>query len=240
MYTKILWQTGILCLFYWSGVQISEKLHIPIPGSVIGMALLFICLCVGLIKLQHIEIAVNNMLKHMLFFFIPIVVTLLTSGDLINKNGAALLALVIVSAVAAISTTGLIIQKFGVGRKYVRTEVRMAIQLSGKNSAPTRIFTEDISGGGVKVITKQHIDVGTELTCIITSTKMGIIIATGEVVRTEKKGTDFRLGIKFTKMNKQDHKKLIDFTCRMGEYAVEDTPEPKLKLVPRYIEKQDT
>jgi len=230
MYIKLLWQIGILCVFSWVGTQISERLHTSIPGSVIGMVLLFVFMCLGVVKLQYIEDAVNVLLKHMLFFFIPIIVGLMNSGDLIYKSGLALAASIVVSVLVALTLTGVAIQKLGTGRKYLRTEIKLAIQIIGTDLSPINILTEDISGGGLKVISKQFLEIGTQLNCTISNSKLGIIKANGEVVRTEKKDQDYRLGINFTEISKRDRNKLIDFTYRMGEHATINTTESNTRL----------
>jgi len=239
MYIKLLWQTAILCVFSWGGAQITERLHLPIPGNVIGMVLLYIFLCLGVVKLHYIEDAVNVLLKHMLFFFIPIVVGLMNSSALLYKSGLALATSIVVSVVVALAMTGVVVQKFGTGRKYLRTEIEMAIQIIGINSFPINALTEDISGGGVKVISKQLLEIGTKLKCTISSSRLGIIQATGEVVRTEEKGQDFRIGINFIEISKHDRNKLIDFTCRMGEHTTIDTTDANNSFLPQYAEKTD-
>ncbi|WP_052090338.1 CidA/LrgA family protein [Desulfosporosinus sp. HMP52] len=234
---KLLWQTAILCLFTWGGAQITARWQLPIPGSVIGMVLLFIFLCLGVVKLQHIEEAVNLLLKHMLFFFIPMVVGLINSGTLLYKSGLALATSIVVSVVVALAMTGVVVQKFGTGRKYLRTEIKMAIQIMGIDSFQINTFTEDISGGGVKVISKQLLEIGTKVNCIISGSRLGIIEATGEVVRNEERGQDFRLAINFTEMSEQDRTKLIAFTCRMGEHISLDTTDTNQGFLQPSMEK---
>jgi len=126
--------------------------------------------------------------------------------------------------------TGVAIQKLGTGRKYLRTEIKLAIQIIGTDLSPINILTEDISGGGLKVISKQFLEIGTQLNCTISNSKLGIIKANGEVVRTEKKDQDYRLGINFTEISKRDRNKLIDFTYRMGEHATINTTESNARL----------
>src|SRR5690625_255983 len=67
-------QLGMLWLIYQVGSIIVQYLHIPIPGNVLGMIILFISLITGVIKLKWIERAASFLLKHIVFFFITITV----------------------------------------------------------------------------------------------------------------------------------------------------------------------
>jgi holin-like protein len=78
---KPIGQFGIIMLFFYVGQYIS-KLIAPwmvIPGSIIGMLLLFIALLIGVIKLGHVEDVSHFFLKNMGFFFIPLGVSLIDS-----------------------------------------------------------------------------------------------------------------------------------------------------------------
>ncbi|MBP1762055.1 MAG: LrgA family, partial [Firmicutes bacterium] len=46
---NIIKQFGIILFLWLCGELISKSLGVPIPGSVIGMVLLFICLCSGVV-----------------------------------------------------------------------------------------------------------------------------------------------------------------------------------------------
>lgn len=70
---------------------------ILIPGSIMGMAILFILLVVGVIKVKHIDLLSNFMLKHMGFFFIPLGVGLLNTMDLLQTSWLPLLSILILS-----------------------------------------------------------------------------------------------------------------------------------------------
>ena len=46
----------------------NRVLHVHLPGSIIGMILLFICLLTGIIKLSMIEEITKFLLDHLAFF----------------------------------------------------------------------------------------------------------------------------------------------------------------------------
>ena len=52
---RIIVQIGILTIFYYMGVGFVSYLHIPLPGSVIGLLLLALSLNFKIIKVEYIQ-----------------------------------------------------------------------------------------------------------------------------------------------------------------------------------------
>ncbi|CEH29297.1 CidA/LrgA family protein [Aneurinibacillus migulanus] len=84
--------------------------HLPIPGTLIGLLLLFSLLLTKIVPLQWIEEASSLLLKHLSFFFIPIAVGLMSYGDLLLHQGWLLFLLILVSLWIGIYTTGRVSQ----------------------------------------------------------------------------------------------------------------------------------
>lgn len=103
-------QLFVLWLLNELGSIIVQWLHLPIPGNVFGMLLLFILLLTGVIKLEWVDQASSFLLKHLVFFFIPITVGIMTLGTLFLQNGLSLIVILIVSAVLGMIVTGGIAQ----------------------------------------------------------------------------------------------------------------------------------
>jgi holin-like protein len=110
IYLKIIGQTILLWAIYRFGVFLVDTCHLAIPGNVMGMILLFLLLCLGIVKPRQIQEAADLLLKHMAFFFIPMSVGLMAWGALIYQSGLVLLAALAASAVVAICVTGLSVQ----------------------------------------------------------------------------------------------------------------------------------
>ncbi|HEY3427011.1 MAG TPA: CidA/LrgA family protein [Negativicutes bacterium] len=110
-------QVILLWVISWLGNQIAQLSGLPIPGSVVGMILLFGLLCCGIIKLQHIQVAANFLLKHLTFFFIPIAVGLMNWGSLFYDNALILGLSIIISASLAFLTVGFLTQWLQRGNK---------------------------------------------------------------------------------------------------------------------------
>lgn len=81
-------------------------LHLPVPGNMMGMLLLFILLATGIIRLEWIERASSFLIRHLAFFFIPVAVGLMEFGPLFLKNGPAIIGTVVVSTIVGFLVTG--------------------------------------------------------------------------------------------------------------------------------------
>lgn len=109
---KITLQLIVLFVFNQLGIGIVDLLQLPLPGNVVGMVLLFICLWVGILKLDWIEGASSILIRHLAFFFIPISVGLMTLGTVFLENGFALMIAILISAFVGIVLSGISSQYF--------------------------------------------------------------------------------------------------------------------------------
>jgi len=107
---KFIGQTFLLWLIYYSSTWIVHVSHLPIPGAVLGMIVLFTLLSVGIIKEEWLLTATTPLLKHLSFFFIPIAVELMEWGDLFIQKGHLLFLPLVISTLVALLTTGGIVQ----------------------------------------------------------------------------------------------------------------------------------
>lgn len=103
-------QLVFLWLLNELGYFLVETFHLPIPGNVLGMVLLFLLLLTGVVKLNWVEAASSILIKHLAFFFIPIAVGLMTFGALFLTSGLSFLIVVIGSIVAGMYVTGIVSQ----------------------------------------------------------------------------------------------------------------------------------
>ena len=105
---KILNQLAIILGIWALGEYISSFIQsvVVIPGSIIGMILLFILLKVRVIKLESINEVSNFFLDNMAIFFIPAGVSLIKSLDLISDNVFVLLITIFISTIIVMYVTG--------------------------------------------------------------------------------------------------------------------------------------
>ncbi|MBB3187308.1 CidA/LrgA family protein [Microbacter margulisiae] len=101
----------ILLLFYLAGDLLSLLIGNFIPGSVLGMLLLFVALVLKIVKPVHIHEASRFLLDNMMLFFIPVGVGLMTSYVLIGKYIVAIVVAAAISTILVISVVGWLAQK---------------------------------------------------------------------------------------------------------------------------------
>ncbi len=114
---RMIGQLTVLWVIYWLGNQITAITGLPIPGTVFGMVLLFFLLLAGVVKLTYIQEAADFLLKHMLFFFIPIAVGLMDWGAVFYEDGLVLTLALVAGAVLPFFTVGILAQLLHKGAK---------------------------------------------------------------------------------------------------------------------------
>jgi holin-like protein len=113
---KALGQLALLWAIYQGSTWLVAFTGLPIPGNVVGVLLLFLLLSLGALKLKHVELAADFLLKHLVFFFVPIAVGLMEWGQVFYDYGLTLLLAIVVSAVLPLLAVGGLAQLLGKGR----------------------------------------------------------------------------------------------------------------------------
>lgn len=101
-------QIGILLGIWAAGEVVSQliKNFINIPGSIIGMVILFLLLEFKIISEEKIKDLADFLLDNMALFFIPAGVSLIQSLGLIKENAILLLSCVIIINIAVMIGSG--------------------------------------------------------------------------------------------------------------------------------------
>ncbi|WP_410770535.1 CidA/LrgA family protein [Fontibacillus sp. BL9] len=105
---KIVLQVAILVLFSLVMNYLAQWLHLPIPGSILGIIVLFALLKMNIIKLTWIEQGANWLLAELLLFFIPAAVGVMKYIPLLEHDGVQILIVVVSSTVIVMASSGLI------------------------------------------------------------------------------------------------------------------------------------
>ena len=110
---KLLRQLALILSIWAIGEYISSFLSniIIIPGSIIGMIILFVLLKSKIIKVESIEELGNFFLDNMAIFFVPAGVSLINSLDLIGSNIIVLAATIIISTILVMVITAIVVEK---------------------------------------------------------------------------------------------------------------------------------
>ena len=116
---KLLKEIALVLIIAMTGDSLARAFDIPIPGSVIGMLLLLIALSAGMIKIQSLEQISAFLLSNLAFFFIPAGVGLMNVMGTVQADLVKILAVVILSTILVLVTTGWTVQFLkGVVKKY--------------------------------------------------------------------------------------------------------------------------
>ncbi len=103
---QIIYQIAILYAFTWIGNVIHHIFPIPIPGSIIGLILLLICLSLKIIPLKIIENGANFLLAYLPLLFIPAMIGIMNYPSLFSISGAILCLIGIVSTIVTMLVSG--------------------------------------------------------------------------------------------------------------------------------------
>lgn len=99
---RIIAQVGLLYLFYLLGETVKQLLHLPIPGSIVGLLLLFVLLLCRVIPVRWIEHGATAILAYLPLFFIPATAGIVDHLSLFSGKGLLLIVVLVVSTVVTI------------------------------------------------------------------------------------------------------------------------------------------
>ena len=107
---RIIVQIGILNIFYYIGVGIVSVLHLPLPGSVIGLLVLALSLQFKIIKVAYIQDGAGFLIGVLTLFFIPATVGVIDYPQLWTSTGLLVMLAVTASTLISIYVTGTLSQ----------------------------------------------------------------------------------------------------------------------------------
>ncbi|MFF2017982.1 MULTISPECIES: CidA/LrgA family protein [Bacillales] len=101
-------QIGGLTVFSLLINSLASWLHFPIPGSILGMVILFLLLEFGVVRLNWVEVGASWLLAELLLFFIPSAIGVMKYTDMLETDGLRVLAVVVVGTFAVMACSGLL------------------------------------------------------------------------------------------------------------------------------------
>ncbi len=105
---KIVRQFSIITLLALIGEGLHYLIPLPVPGSIYGMLLLLIALCLKIIKPEQIRETASFLIEIMPMMFIPAAVGLLESGN--TADLVPMLIIIVISTVLVFGAAGLVTQ----------------------------------------------------------------------------------------------------------------------------------
>lgn len=108
---KIVLHIAVLTIFYYTGVFIQRIFEWMIPGSIIGMVLLFLALRSGLLKVEWVSEGAKLLMKHLPLLFVPVTVGVIEYLYVFSGRGIFLFLIALVSTLMVMVITGKISQE---------------------------------------------------------------------------------------------------------------------------------
>ncbi|WP_409343553.1 CidA/LrgA family holin-like protein [Paenibacillus sp. MBLB4367] len=104
-------QVVLLMLFSILMNKLSALLHLPLPGSILGMIVLYALLETKVVQLSWIESGAAWLLAELLLFFIPPSVGLIAYRSLLLHEGLRILLVIVLGTVIVMVCTGAVAER---------------------------------------------------------------------------------------------------------------------------------
>jgi len=124
---KYIKQFLIILLISFIGEGLNYLIPAPIPASIYGMVILFVCLCTKVIKLDDVKDTGLFLIEIMPLMFIPAGVGLMKSWGVLKPLLIPVLVITVVSLVAVMGISGRVSQSIIKGKKSKAKEESEAI-----------------------------------------------------------------------------------------------------------------
>lgn len=102
----------IMALFIFAKFMnvLAAFFHLRIPGTIIGILVIFLLLHFKIIQLKWIELGAVWLLGELLLFFIPSAVGVIDYGKLLSQSGTSIVLVVLISTFVVMLSTGIMTQ----------------------------------------------------------------------------------------------------------------------------------
>ena len=107
---KYLKQFGIILILSFAGELLNLLIPLPIPASIWGFALMFVCLQTGFLKLDYVKDTAIFLIEIMPLMFIPAAVGLMESWGIIRAKIITYLVITVLSTFLVMAAAGKITQ----------------------------------------------------------------------------------------------------------------------------------
>lgn len=97
-------------MFSLVGVWIQEVFHLSMPGSLIGMLILFLLLSTRILPLKWFEIGAEKLIVFLPLLLIPSTTGLMEYGSFLLSKGSIMFFLVVVSTLVTLIISGYVSQ----------------------------------------------------------------------------------------------------------------------------------
>ena len=119
----MIFQCAIVFAFLALGELIVWLTGVKLPSSIIGMLLLTLSLKLGIVRLRHVDLVGNFLVKNLGFFFVPPGVALMLYFDLIKAEIVPIALATLLSTIIVLLITGHTHQVVSKGEHKVRKKM---------------------------------------------------------------------------------------------------------------------
>ncbi len=102
-----LMQIATLVGFWLAGELFVRLVGLPLPGGIVGMALVLVLLLSGRVSLFSMKRGAEWFLAEMLLFFVPAVLAILEHKELLGLLGLKIMAVILLGTLTVMSVTAL-------------------------------------------------------------------------------------------------------------------------------------
>ena len=109
---ELLWQFLVILLISLMGELLHFLIPLPIPASIYGLVLMFLCLQLRVYRLEDVRDTALFLIEIMPLMFIPAATGLMTSWGIIRAKLFAYLAIAVITTVLVMVVSGRVTQFF--------------------------------------------------------------------------------------------------------------------------------
>ncbi len=102
---------GLILLCLLAGTNIQQLMGTAIPGSIIGMLILFALMASGLVPVEWVRPSANLFIRYMILLFVPISVGLMEHFDVLVNNALPILASAVGGTLIVLVVLGLMLDR---------------------------------------------------------------------------------------------------------------------------------
>ncbi len=106
---KLYVQLMIIFTISLIGEGISTLFHLPIPGSIIGLLILFLCLQLKWLRIRHVNLVGSFLLANMTILFLPPAVGIMDKFDVIQPYLLAIVLIILGAIIINVTLIALVV-----------------------------------------------------------------------------------------------------------------------------------
>lgn len=105
------WLQAALLGLIWAVCEwTARRWSLPVPGSILGLAVVLLALESGMISLGWLRRGASGLLAHLMLFFVPAMLAVLNHRELISATGLKLLAAILVGTPLVMAGTAAVVE----------------------------------------------------------------------------------------------------------------------------------